>query len=116
MIQVGEDDFSRSRGTRGRYGTDLRFTECGSKANGFRAAHDESCAKPAMLPPGNLLPFFLVTALFLPLGDSEQHERLLIPQFMKSFELSRFQAVLVQSAFYSMGYFLLAMPAAIMMK
>ena len=40
---------------------------------------------------------------------------MLIRQFMKSFAISRFQAGLVQSAFY-MGYFLLAMPAALMMR
>jgi len=39
----------------------------------------------------------------------------LIRQFMKSFEISRFQAGLVQSAFY-MGYFLLATPAALLMR
>jgi FHS family L-fucose permease-like MFS transporter len=69
----------------------------------------------AMLPPGLLLPFFLVTALFFLWAIPNNMNDVLIPQFMKSFELSRFQAVLVQSAFY-MGYFLLAMPAAILMK
>jgi MFS transporter, FHS family, L-fucose permease len=39
----------------------------------------------------------------------------LIRQFMKSFAITRFQAGLVQSAFY-MGYFLLAMPAALLMR
>src|SRR5256714_12494970 len=34
---------------------------------------------------------------------------------MKSFAITRFQAGLVQSAFY-MGYFLLAMPAALLMR
>ena len=34
---------------------------------------------------------------------------------MKSFAMSRFEAGLVQSAFY-LGYFLLAMPAAILMR
>ncbi|MCK4677146.1 MAG: MFS transporter [Bacteroidales bacterium] len=34
---------------------------------------------------------------------------------MKSFEINRFQAGLIQSAFY-MGYFLLAMPAALLMR
>jgi FHS family L-fucose permease-like MFS transporter len=72
-------------------------------------------AKPSMLPPGNLLPFFLVTALFYLWAIPNNMNDVLIPQFMKSFELSRFQAVLVQSAFY-MGYFLLAMPAALLMK
>ncbi len=82
--------------------------------NGYKVAHDDG-AKPAMLPPGNLLPFFLVTALFYLWAIPNNMNDVLIPQFMKSFELSRFQAVLVQSAFY-MGYFLLAMPAAFMMK
>ena len=82
--------------------------------NAATATYDDG-AKPAMLPPGNLLPFFLVTALFYLWAIPNNMNDVLIPQFMKSFELSRFQAVLVQSAFY-MGYFLLAMPAAIMMK
>jgi FHS family L-fucose permease-like MFS transporter len=40
---------------------------------------------------------------------------ILIKQFMKSFELTRFRAGLIQSAFY-MGYFLVAVPAALVMK
>jgi FHS family L-fucose permease-like MFS transporter len=71
--------------------------------------------KVEMLPKGQLVPFFLVTALFYLWAIPNNMNDVLIPQFMKSFELSRFQAVLVQSAFY-MGYFLLAMPAAILMK
>ena len=39
----------------------------------------------------------------------------LIRQFMKSFEITRFKAGLLQSAFY-MGYFLLSMPAALLMR
>jgi MFS transporter, FHS family, L-fucose permease len=39
----------------------------------------------------------------------------LIRQFMKSFAISRFEAGLVQSAFY-LGYFLLAIPAALLMR
>ena len=39
----------------------------------------------------------------------------LIKQFMKSMEISRFQAGLIQSAFY-LGYFVLAVPAAILMR
>jgi FHS family L-fucose permease-like MFS transporter len=70
---------------------------------------------PAMLPKGLRVPFFLVTALFFLWAIPNNMNDVLIPQFMKSFELSRFQAVLVQSAFY-MGYFLLAMPAALFMK
>jgi MFS transporter, FHS family, L-fucose permease len=40
---------------------------------------------------------------------------LLIRQFMKLFAISRFQAGLLQSAFY-LGYFLLATPAALLMR
>jgi len=82
--------------------------------NAATVSHDDG-SKPAMLPKGLLLPFFLVTALFYLWAIPNNMNDVLIPQFMKSFELSRFQAVLVQSAFY-MGYFLLAMPAAYMMK
>jgi FHS family L-fucose permease-like MFS transporter len=61
------------------------------------------------------VPFFLVTALFFLWGVPNNLNDVLIRQFMKSFALSRLQAGLVQSAFY-MGYFLLAMPAALLMR
>jgi MFS transporter, FHS family, L-fucose permease len=61
-----------------------------------------------------LIPFVLVTALFFLWALPNNLNDILIPQFMKSFELSRLQAGLVQSAFY-LGYFLLAMPAALIM-
>jgi FHS family L-fucose permease-like MFS transporter len=63
----------------------------------------------------SILPFVLVTALFFLWALPNNLNDILIPQFMKSFELSRLQAGLVQSAFY-MGYFLLAMPAALIME
>jgi len=40
---------------------------------------------------------------------------ILIKQFMTSFQITRFEAGLVQSAFY-LGYFCLAMPAALLMR
>src|SRR6267142_4207756 len=69
----------------------------------------------AIFPAGSFLPFFLVTALFFLWGIPNNLNDVLICQFMKSFVISRFQAGLVQSAFY-MGYFLLAIPAALLMK
>jgi FHS family L-fucose permease-like MFS transporter len=57
----------------------------------------------------------LVTALFFLWGVPNNFNDILISQFMKSFEISRLQAGLVQFAFY-MGYFLLAMPAAQFMR
>lgn len=69
----------------------------------------------ALFPAGQLLPFILVTFLFFLWGVPNNLNPVLIRQFMKTFEISRFQAGLVESAFY-MGYFLLAMPAAVLMK
>jgi MFS transporter, FHS family, L-fucose permease len=60
-------------------------------------------------------PFILVTALFFFWGIPNNLNDVLIKQFMKSFELNRFQAGLVQSAFY-LGYFLLSLPAALLMR
>jgi MFS transporter, FHS family, L-fucose permease len=68
-----------------------------------------------LFPSGHLLPFFLVTALFFLWGIPNNLNDVLIRQFMKSFAINRLQAGLVQSAFY-LGYFLLAMPAALLMR
>src|SRR5262249_17711113 len=69
----------------------------------------------ALFPAGQLVPFILVTFLFFLWGIPNSMNDVLIRQFMKSFEISRFQAGLVQSAFY-MGYFMLAIPAALLMR
>jgi len=61
------------------------------------------------------MPFILVTALFFLWGIPNNLNDVLIRQFMKSFTLTRTQAGFVQFAFY-MGYFLLAMPAALLMR
>jgi FHS family L-fucose permease-like MFS transporter len=70
---------------------------------------------PPLVPKGLAVPFFLVTALFFLWGVPSNLNDVLIRQFMKSFAITRFQAGLVQSAFY-MGYFLLAIPAALLMR
>ncbi len=64
---------------------------------------------------GLAVPFFLVTALFFLWGVPNNLNDVLIRQFMKSFAITRFEAGLVQSAFY-MGYFVLAIPAALLMR
>jgi MFS transporter, FHS family, L-fucose permease len=74
-----------------------------------------SLGKPKLFSPGNTLPFVLVTTLFLLWGIPSNLNDVLIKQFMKSFEMNRFQAGLIQSAFY-LGYFLLALPAALVMR
>jgi len=74
-----------------------------------------SLGEPRLFSPGNTLPFVLVTTLFLLWGIPSNLNDVLIKQFMKSFEMNRFQAGLIQSAFY-LGYFLLALPAALVMR
>lgn len=72
-------------------------------------------AHGSWFPVGSILPFLLVTSLFFLWGIPNNLNDVLIRQFMKSFAISRFQAGLVQSAFY-MGYFLLALPSALYMR
>jgi FHS family L-fucose permease-like MFS transporter len=67
-----------------------------------------------LVTPGYTLTFILVTSLFFLWALPNNLNDILIPQFMKSFELNRLEAGLVQSAFY-LGYFVLALPAALIM-
>lgn len=62
-----------------------------------------------------MLPFVLVTALFFLWAIPNNFNDILIRQFMKSFQINRLQAGLVQFAFY-LGYFFLAFPAAEIMR
>src|SRR5579864_3549343 len=79
----------------------------------------EVLVKPAqvhvLFPSGQLVPFILVTGLFFLWAIPNNLNDVLIRQFMKSFTLTRTQAGLVQFAFY-LGYFFLAMPAALLMR
>jgi len=68
-----------------------------------------------LVPAGQLLPFVLVTVLFYLWGIPNNLNDVLIRQFLKSFAITRFQAGLVQTAFY-MGYFVLALPAALLIR
>jgi FHS family L-fucose permease-like MFS transporter len=71
--------------------------------------------KSKLIAPETRVSFILVTALFLFWGIPNNLNDILIKQFMKSFEITRLQAGLIQSAFY-LGYFLLALPAAMIMR
>jgi FHS family L-fucose permease-like MFS transporter len=81
----------------------------------FEKADASAKDEPRLFSAGNTLPFILVTALFLFWGIPSNMNDILIKQFMKSFVITRFRAGLIQSAYY-MGYFLLAMPAALIMR
>jgi MFS transporter, FHS family, L-fucose permease len=75
----------------------------------------DASSRNTLIREGSTVPFVLVTSLFFLWGIPNNLNDVLIRQFMKSFTITRFQAGLVQSAFY-MGYFLLAMPAAVLMR
>jgi MFS transporter, FHS family, L-fucose permease len=62
-----------------------------------------------------MLPFALIVSLFFMWGIASSLNDILIKHFKKSFELTDFQSGFIQTAFY-MGYFLLAMPAAHIMR
>ena len=68
-----------------------------------------------LFPTGHIFVFIEVTALFYLWGIPNNLNDVLIRQFMKSFAINRFEAGLVQFAFY-LGYFLLAIPAALLMR
>lgn len=57
----------------------------------------------------------LVVSLFFAWGIANSLNDILIPQFKKAFVLTDLQTGLVQSAFYG-GYFLFAVPAALLMR
>lgn len=71
--------------------------------------------KSELIAPETRVSFILVTALFLFWGIPNNLNDILIKQFMKSFDITRLQAGLIQSAFY-LGYFLFALPAAMIMR
>jgi MFS transporter, FHS family, L-fucose permease len=84
-------------------------------AEGDSSSRVDARAGSRLFPAGQLVPFILVTVLFFLWGIPNNLNDVLIRHFMKSFAITRFQAGLVQSAFY-LGYFLLAMPAAFIMR
>lgn len=75
----------------------------------------EKHSAPKLLSKENWPAFVLVTGLFFLWGIPNNLNDVLIKQFMKSFEITRFKAGLVQSAFYT-GYFMFSMPAAFVMR
>jgi FHS family L-fucose permease-like MFS transporter len=62
-----------------------------------------------------VLPLVLITSLFFLWGMANNLNDILIQQFRKAFTLTDLQTGFVQSAFF-MGYFLLAIPAGLIMR
>lgn len=84
-------------------------------ASSSSQAAEPAQGQPRLIPQGYGLLFALVTTLFFLWAIPNNLNDVLIRQFMKSFVMTRFGAGLVQSAFY-LGYFVLAMPAAMIMR
>jgi FHS family L-fucose permease-like MFS transporter len=68
-----------------------------------------------VFPVGQMALFVLVTVLFFLWGMSNNLTDILVKQFQKSFELSKFAAQLVSTANFT-GYFCMAIPAALVMR
>ena len=75
----------------------------------------EQSRSQSFIPQHGRIAFFLVTGLFFLWAIPNNLNDVLIRQFMKSFEITRLQAGLVQSAFY-FGYFCFSIPAALVMR
>lgn len=86
-----------------------------TSATSVKPPENEPHGQVPLVPRGCKVVFALVTTLFFLWGIPNNLNDVLIRQFMKSFVMTRFEAGLVQSAFY-LGYFLLAMPAALVMR
>jgi FHS family L-fucose permease-like MFS transporter len=71
--------------------------------------------KYSFITAGTIVPFVLITTLFFMWGIPNNLNGILIKQFIKSMELSRSQAGLIQSASY-LGYFVFAVPALMLMR
>src|SRR5476651_2074608 len=62
-----------------------------------------------------VIPFALLCSLFFLWAVANNLNDILLPQFQQAFTLTNFQAGLIQSSFY-FGYFLIPIPAGILMK
>lgn len=84
-----------------------------SPTGGHRNENRENNAP--VFPVGQILLFTLVTVLFFLWGMSNNLTDILVKQFQKSFELTKFSAQLVSTANFT-GYFCMAIPAALVMR
>jgi FHS family L-fucose permease-like MFS transporter len=76
---------------------------------------EKSSGNVPVFPLGQMALFVMVTVLFFLWGMSNNLTDILVQQFKKSFELSRFNANLVSTANFT-GYFCMAIPAALVMR
>ena len=69
----------------------------------------------SVIPPGAALPFFLLASCFLWWAIANNLTDPLVKVFKETFQMSTFQASLIQMAFYG-GYFCMALPGALIAR
>jgi FHS family L-fucose permease-like MFS transporter len=72
--------------------------------------------KEKMIAPGNLVPFILITSLFLLWGLANNMTDTLLAAFKRIMSMTDARTSLIQISCYGLGYFFFALPAAIYIK
>ncbi len=72
--------------------------------------------KERLIAPGNLLPFILLTSLFLLWGLANNMTDTLLAAFKRIMSMTDARTSLIQISCYGLGYFIFALPAAIYIK
>jgi FHS family L-fucose permease-like MFS transporter len=72
--------------------------------------------KEKLVAPGNLIPFILITSLFLLWGLANNMTDTLLAAFKRIMSMTDARTSLIQISCYGLGYFIFALPAAIYIK
>ena len=72
--------------------------------------------KEKLIAPGNLIPFILITSLFLLWGLANNMTDTLLAAFKRIMSMTDARTSLIQISCYGLGYFFFALPAAIYIK
>lgn len=72
--------------------------------------------KEKLIAPGNIIPFILITSLFLLWGLANNMTDTLLAAFKRIMSMTDARTSLIQISCYGLGYFIFALPAAIYIK
>lgn len=72
--------------------------------------------KEKLIAPGNLIPFILITSLFLLWGLANNMTDTLLAAFKRIMSMTDARTSLIQISCYGLGYFIFAFPAALYIK
>jgi FHS family L-fucose permease-like MFS transporter len=77
---------------------------------------NQSAKKGNLIAPGNLVPFILITSLFLLWGLANNMTDTLLAAFKRIMSMTDARTSLIQISCYGLGYFIFALPAAVFIK